>query len=66
MQSLTKQLHECLLLLKKYRVCHRKFKSDTQNNGWTKKEAKIFRRNSMISQIIHWLDQTQQILPKDI
>ena len=26
------------------------------NNCWTKKEAKIFIRKSVISQIIHWLD----------
>ena len=32
-------------------------KLSTQNNGWIKKEAKIFRRNSVISQILHWLDQ---------
>ena len=26
-------------------------KSSAQNNGWTKKEAKIFKRNSMISRL---------------
>jgi hypothetical protein len=32
-----------------------------QNNGWTKKEAKMFRRNSTISRILHWLDWNQQL-----
>jgi hypothetical protein len=41
-------------------------KLSAQDNGWMKKEAKIFRRNSMIFQIIHRLDRTRQIWPKDI
>ena len=31
------------------------------NNGWTKREAKTFRRNSVISRILHWLDQNRNI-----
>ena len=30
-------------------------KLSAQNNGWTKKEAKIFRRNSVISQIEYYI-----------
>ena len=45
----------------KNRICHHKFKLDARNNGWTKKEAKIFRRNSVISQILHWLDWNRQL-----
>ena len=41
-------------------------KSSAQNNGWTKKEAKIFKRNSVISQILHWLDWNRQLWSKDI
>ena len=36
--------------------CHHELKSIAENNGWTKKEAKILIRNSGISQIIQWLD----------
>ena len=32
------------------------WKLNTWNNGRTKEETKIFRRNSMISQIVFWLD----------
>ena len=62
-------LFKCLLLqglqllLSK---CHHKFKLDARNNGWTKKESKIFRRNSVISQILHWLDWNRQLWSKDI
>ena len=31
-----------------------------------KKEAKIFRINSVISQILHWLDWNRQLWSKDI
>ena len=41
-------------------------KLSAQNNGWTKKEAKIFRRNSVISRILHWLDWNRQLWSKDI
>ena len=41
-------------------------KLSSQNNGWTKKEAKIFRRNSVISRILHWLDWNWQLWSKDI
>ena len=41
-------------------------KLSAQNNGWAKKEAKIFRRNSVISQILHWLDWNRQLWSKDI
>ena len=47
---LQKQLHECLLQLQK-RICHHKFELDSRNNGLTKKEAKKFSRNSVISRI---------------
>ena len=35
-----------------------------QNNGWTKKEAKIFKRNSVISPTLNWLDWNRQLWPK--
>ena len=41
-------------------------KLSSQNNGWTKKEVKIFIRNSVISLILHWLDWNQQLGSKDI
>ena len=41
-------------------------KFSAQINGWTKKEDKIFRRNSVISQLLHWLDWNQQLWSKDI
>ena len=50
----------------KNRICNQKFKLDARNNGWTKKEAKIFRRNSVISRILHWLDWNRLLLSKDI
>ena len=38
-----------------------------QNNGWTKKKLfRIFRRNSVISWILHWLDWNWQLWPRDI
>ena len=43
-----------------------KFKLDARSNGWTKKEVKIFRINSVISQILHWLDWNWQLWPRDI
>ena len=50
----------------KNRICHHKFKLDARNNGWTKKEAKIFIRISMIFQILHGLDRNRQLWPKVI
>ena len=41
-------------------------KVSAQNNGWTKKEAKIFRRNFVISGIFHWLDWYRQLWSKNI
>jgi hypothetical protein len=38
-------------------------KLSAQNNGWTKEEAKIFRRNYVISQILHW---NRQLWSNDI
>ena len=42
-------------------------KLSAQKNGWTKKkESKIFKRNSAIFQILHWLDCNRQLWSKDI
>ena len=65
-------LSKCKQILKngfsgcKNRICHHKFKLDARHNDWTKKEAKIFRTNSVISPILHWLDWNRQLWPRDI
>ena len=41
-------------------------KLSAQNNGWIEKESKLFRRNSVISQMLHWLDWNRQLWSKDI
>ena len=50
----------------KNRMCHHKFKLDAWNDGWTKKEAKIFIRISLIFRILHWLDWNRKLRPKDM
>ena len=50
----------------KNRICHHKFKLDAWNNGWTKKEVRIFIRISVISRILLWLDYNRQLSPWDI
>ena len=47
-------------------ICQHKFKLNARNNGWMKKEIQKFRRNSVISQILHWLDKNPQLWPQDI
>ena len=59
---LQKQLHFRFFSCKN-RICHHKFKLDGINNDWTKKEAKIFIRISVISRILHWLDCNRQLSP---
>ena len=64
--SKCKQIQKSVFSGCKNRICHHKFKVDAWNNGWTKKEVRIFIRISVISGILLWLDYNRQLSPWDI
>ena len=64
--SKCKQIQKIVFSGCKNRICHHKFKLDAWNNGWTKKEVRIFIRISVISRILLWLDYNRQLSPWDI